>query len=127
MSYSTVFIVEDHAHVVELIREILEPEGVKVVSASDASEALGMLETVVPDLILMDVQLPGMDGSVLTRRIKTMDHLRRVPVIAVTGYTDPGDREWFLQAGCDGYIPKPIEPETFKEEVLFYLRDTPLP
>lgn len=122
----TILVVEDHAHVMELMKEILEPEGVEVRGAADANTALEMLEDWTPDLILMDVQLPGMDGAILTRRLKGQESLKNVPIVAVTAYTDPGDREWFLGTGCDGYIPKPLDPHTFREEVLFYLNDAPL-
>ena len=76
-----------------------------------------MVQCVLPGLVLLDIQLPGMDGYAVARALRAIDAMRDVPIIAVTSYAMVGDREKCLEAGCDGYIEKPINPETFIAEI----------
>jgi CheY-like chemotaxis protein len=105
----------------KLIRVVLGGEGYEVRTAADAEEALGMLEGWRPSLILMDVQLPGMDGLELTRRLKAEPATREILIVAITAYAMKGDEQKALGAGCDGYITKPIDTRTLPEVVARYL------
>jgi len=117
-----ILIVEDNEKSLYLARFILEKEGYQVVEARDGLEALGKISRETPDLILMDMQLPKLDGYQVTRRIKRDERLAKIPVIALTAYVMKGDKEKALEAGCDAYIAKPIIPEEFIEVVNSYLK-----
>jgi two-component system cell cycle response regulator DivK len=116
-----VLVVEDDAQNSYLIGFILEKSGYEVITAVDGEQALVEVEKVLPDLILMDMLLPKMNGYEATRRIKAMPEAKGVPVVALTAYSMKGDREKILESGCDGYISKPIDPETFVSEMEAYL------
>ncbi|MBW2572648.1 MAG: response regulator [Deltaproteobacteria bacterium] len=103
-----------------LARFILEKNGYEVIEARDGLEAVDKASRESPDLILMDMQLPELDGYEATRRIKADEKSAKIPVIAITAYAMKGDRET-LEAGCAGYIGKPIVPATFVEEIKKYL------
>jgi CheY-like chemotaxis protein len=106
---SPVLIVDDNESNLRLLRAILDAEGYPVKSARDAEEALGLLETWQPDLILMDIQLPGINGLELTRRLKSNPRYRGIVIVALTAYAMKGDEDKARNAGCDGYITKPID------------------
>ncbi len=108
-----VLVVEDDAQNSYLVRYILEHEGYEVEVVVDGEHALEVAGEWRPDVVLMDMMLPGMDGGETTRRLKRHPDLSGTPVVALTAYSMKGDRERILQAGCDGYIAKPIDPETF--------------
>src|SRR5688572_23946239 len=112
MSGEPVLIVDDNPQNLKLARVLLAAEGYEVRSAVDAEEALGVLEGFSPRLILMDLQLPGMDGLELTRQLKADPVLRDIVVIAVTAYAMKTDEAKAIAAGCDGYVSKPIDVET---------------
>ena len=112
MERDTILIVDDNPVNMKLIRVLLAKEGYDVRTASDANEALGVLSEFRPGLILMDIQLPGIDGLELTRRLKAEPSTRDIPIIGLTAYAMKGDEERILAAGCDGYIPKPIDTRT---------------
>ena len=112
-----ILIVEDDEKSLYLVRFLLEKAGFTVVEAGDGEEALEKAAEETPNLILMDMQLPKLDGYEATRRIKADARLRQIPVIALTAYAMKGDREKTLAAGCLSYIEKPIDPATFVEEV----------
>ena len=116
----TVLLIEDNEQNAYLVKVLLEPHGYQVVAASDGSRGLELAETIRPDLILLDIQLPTMDGYTVAHRLRDIAALRGVPIIAVTSYAMLGDREKALEAGCTGYIEKPIDPETFVTEVERY-------
>lgn len=97
----------------ELFKDILDAEGYKVYQAFNSEEAFTVLNVAKPDLILMDIQLPGMDGLTLTRLLKANENFKDIPIIAVTAHTMKGDREKALAAGCDSYVPKPIDIKLF--------------
>jgi two-component system cell cycle response regulator DivK len=104
-----------------LIRRLLQFEGYDVLEADSASQALKILENSLPDLILMDMNMPDMDGFTLTTKIKADPKLKRIPVVAITANVMRGDRERSLNAGCDGYIEKPIDVDKFTSQVGKYL------
>jgi two-component system cell cycle response regulator DivK len=109
MSGEDILIVDDNATNLKLARVLLLGEGYLVHTATDAEIAMQMLATLTPRLILMDIQLPGMDGLELTRRLKTDVATRHIVILAVTAYAMKGDEEKARLAGCDGYITKPFD------------------
>lgn len=126
MSGETILIVDDNATNLKLARVLLQGAGYVVRTAGDAEEALRVLATVRPALVLMDVQLPGMDGLELTRRLKSSEETRGIVVVALTAYAMKGDDEKARAAGCDGYIAKPFDIDrlpTLVEEHLALRRD----
>ena len=118
---SSILVVEDNEANQMLVRAVLEIEGYAVAVAGSADEAMEQLRTDTPDLILMDVQLPGQDGLSLTRELKARPTMAAVPIVALTAHAMHGDRELALQAGCAGYIAKPIDTRTFGAEVRQFL------
>jgi CheY-like chemotaxis protein len=116
-----ILIVDDNAANLKLARVILAAEGYDVHTANDAEEALRALTTTTPRLILMDIQLPDMDGLELTRRLKADPRYRDLIIVALTAYAMKGDEEKARSAGCDGYVTKPIDPETLASIVAGFL------
>jgi two-component system cell cycle response regulator DivK len=106
---ATILYVEDNADNRMLVRRILMAAGYQVLEAGDARDALDVLKSRVPDLILMDINMPDIDGYTLTSRLKALPALREVPIVAMTANVMKGDRERSFDAGCDGYIQKPID------------------
>ena len=106
-------VVEDNDRNRRLMRILLKANGYEVIETTTGKEAMDYLETQTPDLILMDIQLPGTDGLTLARKIKDNVRTKDIPIIAVTAYAMRGDRERMLEAGCDGYISKPIDTQKF--------------
>ena len=118
----TILYVEDNFDNRVLIRRVLESEGYQVFEASTADKAFEQLEKHLPDLILMDINMPDMDGYTLTAKIKEKPEHKNIPVIAVTANVMRGDKEKSLKAGCDGYIQKPIDIDLLAEQIERYLR-----
>ena len=112
MAGESILIVDDKPENLKLARVLLQIEGFVVRTAPDAEEALRVLESYRPRLILMDIQLPGMDGLQLTRRLKADPATRDILIIAVTAYAMKGDDQKTVEAGCDGYVTKPIDTRT---------------
>ncbi len=106
---ATILYIEDNTENRLLVRRILTIEGYEILEAENASRAFDILKSHKPDLILMDINLPEMDGYTLTARLKTLPELGHVPIVALTANVMRGDRERTLEAGCDGYIQKPID------------------
>lgn len=104
-----ILVVEDNDRNRRLLKILLEARGYEVIEATAGEEAMGYLRDSKPDLILMDIQLPNVDGLELTRNIKNNPKTAGIPIVAVTAYAMKGDRERILEAGCDGYISKPID------------------
>jgi len=104
-----ILVVEDNDRNRRLLEILLKAKGYEVIEAATGEEAMNCLKSQMPDLILMDIQLPNMDGLALTRKIKNRTKTRDVNIIAVTAYAMKGDRERILEAGCDAYISKPID------------------
>ena len=121
MSKGKVLIVDDNATNLKLVRVLLTAEGFDVQVASDAEEALKILDCFVPQIILMDVQLPGMDGLELTRLLKADPRRRDIIIIALTAYAMKGDDERARAAGADGYLSKPVNTRTLPSEIESYL------
>ena len=116
-----ILVVDDNTVNLKLSKVLLKGEGYEVATAQDAEEAIKYLETSKPRLILMDVQLPGMDGLTLTRRLKADPSTSSIIILALTAYAMKGDEERVRAAGCDGYIPKPIDTQTLPGLVADYL------
>ena len=117
----TILYVEDNSDNRTLVRRILLSEDYKLLEATNAHEALELLTTAKPDLILMDINMPDMDGYTLTAKIKTMPGFERVPILALTANVMRGDREKTIEAGCDGYIQKPIDLDQLVKEIERFL------
>ena len=117
-----VLIVEDNEKNRYLISFILKGEGFDLIEAVTGEEGVEKAMKERPDLILMDIQLPGIDGYETTRRIRASPAGTKVPIIALTSYAMTGDREKALAAGCTGYVEKPINPDTIMDEIRRYLR-----
>jgi len=113
----TILYVEDNPENRMLVRRVLLSEEYALVEATSAGQALDILQTSRPDLILMDINMPDMDGYTLTARIKSMPGFDRVPILAITANVMRGDREKTLQAGCDGYIQKPVDIDQLTREI----------
>lgn len=120
-SAATIMYVEDNQDNRILIRRVLQAEGFNVLEASDANHALSMISSAIPDLILMDINMPDIDGYTLTSQIKSMPGMVDIPIIAVTANVMRGDREKTLEAGCDGYIQKPIDVDSLPSQIRRYL------
>jgi len=113
----TILYVEDNPDNRMLVRRILLSEDYNLLEATNAAEALETLKTTKPDLILMDINMPDMDGYTLTAKIKTMPGFEKMPILALTANVMRGDKEKVLEAGCDGYIQKPIDFDELLREV----------
>lgn len=116
-----ILVIEDNETNIYLIGFILKKNGHEVIEARTGEEGVELAIKEKPDLILMDIQLPGIDGLEVTRRIRESEADEEVPIIALTSYAMTGDREKALKAGCTGYIEKPINPDTFMIEIEKYL------
>ncbi|HVR40014.1 MAG TPA: response regulator [Thermoanaerobaculia bacterium] len=119
-----VLVVEDNDMNMQLVEYLLEEGGYDIVKATSGEEALAITRdaaSVAPDLILMDIHLPGMDGLSVVREMKTSTRTQRVPILALTAHAMRGDKDRFLEAGCDGYISKPIDVKTFLASIEQYL------
>ena len=123
MARDPILVVDDNPTNLKLISYLLSTNGYEVRTAGDAEEALVLLESFHPRLILMDVQLPKMDGLELTRKLKASPRTGDILVVAVTAYAMRGDEERARAAGCDGYITKPIDTRTLPATVAAYLAE----
>lgn len=117
----TVLLIEDNEQNRYLATFLLEHRGFTVTSAIDGHRGIEMARALQPDLVLLDIQLPTMDGYAVARALRQIDSLRATPIVAVTSYAMVGDREKALAAGCDGYVEKPINPDTFVAEISRFL------
>ena len=124
MSERNILVVEDNDMNMQLVEFLLEEGGYRIVKATSGEEALAITREGPgrkPDLILMDIHLPGMDGLSVVRAIKADERTSRIPVLALTAHAMRGDKDRFLEAGCDGYISKPIDVKTFIASIERYL------
>ncbi len=117
----TILLIEDNEQNRYLATFLLQHAGFDIVSVESGAAALKAVDDLVPDSILLDIQLPEMDGYQVARALRAKPKLERVPIIAVTSYAMVGDREKALESGCSGYIEKPIDPDTFVSQVKSYL------
>lgn len=122
MSGEPILIVDDNPANLKLARVLLTSHGYEVRTAADAEEAMALLADFKPRMILMDIQLPGMDGLELTRRLKADPAMKGVVILGLTAYAMKGDEEKVLAAGCDGYISKPIDTRRFPGLIAEYLK-----
>lgn len=116
-----ILLIEDNAQNRYLTKFLLEQSGHEVLQAETGPQGLEMAAEAAPDLILLDIQLPSMDGHAVARKLKSDEGLRSIPIVAVTSYAMAGDREKCIEAGAEGYIEKPINPESFVAEVERFL------
>lgn len=117
-----ILLVEDHPLNVELVRDLLEVEGIDILHSGTAEEALAIAEHEHPDLMLIDLALPGMDGLEATSRLKADPATRGICIVILTARAMKGDREAALARGCDAYMTKPLDTRTFTAEILTLLR-----
>jgi CheY-like chemotaxis protein len=113
----TVLLVEDNEDNLVVYRTILEHVGFRVIEARDGEEGVSRAKEHLPDLILMDISIPKMDGWEATQRLKADNNTKQIPIIALTAHALEEDRQKALQAGCDGYLAKPVEPRRVVQEV----------
>jgi len=118
---ATILVIEDNEKNLYLVTFILEKYGYQVIQARDGEAGIALARQMKPDLILLDIQLPVMDGYAVARELRRNGELRVIPIVAVTSYAMLGDRERILAEGCVGYIEKPINPATFIAEIERYL------
>ncbi len=116
-----VLVIEDNEQNLYMVTFILEAHGYEVVPARSGREGIELASQIAPVLILLDIQLPEMDGYAVARELKGDPATKSVPIVAVTSYAMVGDREQILAAGCEGYIEKPIDPDTFVADVAQYM------
>jgi two-component system, cell cycle response regulator DivK len=121
MAANRILVIEDHEENRRLLRDLLTSFGYELSEAVTGEDGLVAAEANPPDLILMDIQLPGIDGYEVTRRIKANPSLRHIPVIAVTSYALSGDDVKALEAGCDAYVTKPFDPAELLDKIRGYL------
>jgi CheY-like chemotaxis protein len=114
---ATILLIEDNERNRYLTTFLLEKHGYQVISAEDGYKGIELAAQIKPDLILLDIQLPGMDGYAVAEAITGREDVASVPIVAVTSYAMAGDRDRALAAGCTGYIEKPINPVTFVADV----------
>lgn len=117
----TILHIEDNPDNRVLVKRLLQSASYRVLEAADAFEAITVLRRNRPDLILMDINMPGVDGYTLTSKFKTIPGLRNIPIIAITANAMRGDREKTLRAGCDGYIEKPIDIDKLLTQVARFI------
>lgn len=107
-----------------LVKKFLSSKGYEVFEAQNGSEGVAKAEELHPDLILMDMQMPGVDGYEATKQLKEKESVKQIPVVALTAHALPGDKEKCLAAGCNGFITKPIDIKTFEQQIMPYLNLT---
>lgn len=122
MSNKSILIVENDPLNLKLLTDLLIMEGYHVHSARNTQEAFTILDSIHPDIILTDIQLPDIDGLELTRRLKADKHIKNIPILAMTAFAMKGDKERVIAAGCDGYISKPIDIEALLIVIESYLK-----
>jgi CheY-like chemotaxis protein len=123
MKIKTILVVEDNKLNMKLVNGLIKIGKYRMIEAIDAESGIELIREQRPDLVLMDIQLPGMDGLSATKVIKEDPDLKDIPIVALTSYAMQGDKEKALAAGCTGYITKPIDTRKFLETVSQYLKD----
>jgi len=116
-----ILVIEDQEDNRQIVRDLMTASGYELIEATTGEEGLEAAARERPDLILMDIQLPGIDGYEVTRRIKADPNLRQIPIIAVTSYALSGDDKKAFAAGCDGYVTKPYSPRLLLAKIREYL------
>lgn len=121
MSAPLILYIEDNISNLELVKRVLEIEGFEIMAAYDGQEGLELVTHRTPDLILMDINLPEMDGYEVTGKMRQVPALQHTPIVALTANIMRGERQKSLNAGCDGYIPKPIDIDQLPKQILGFL------
>ena len=121
---ANILIIEDNEQNLYLITFILESRGHTIIPAMDGESGIRIAGEIKPDIILLDIQLPGLDGYEVAKRLRNNPDLKNIPIVAVTSYAMVGDKEKALESGCTGYIEKPINPDTFPVEVENFLKNS---
>ncbi len=124
MSKNIILYIEDNEQNFYLVKVLLKTRDFEVLWAQDGREGIEKADQSRPDLVLLDIQLPVMDGYEVARRLRSNPELSKIPIVAVTSYAMSGDREKALSAGCNGYIEKPIDPDTFLAQIDKYFPGT---
>ena len=122
MAGELILIIEDNEQNLKLVRDILKFKGYRTIEARNAAEGITLTGTHLPDLILMDIQLPDLDGLTLLKRLRGKPGTAAIPVVALTAFAMKDDRQRFLDAGFDGYIEKPINVRAFAEQIQHFCR-----
>ncbi len=122
MAEGKILYIEDNLDNRTLVRRVLMAEGYNIIEAGSAGEALNIIVSDHPDLILMDINMPEIDGYTLTSKIKNMSGYEDIPIVALTANVMRGDREKSLEVGCDGYIQKPVDIDILPQQIEKYLR-----
>ncbi len=117
-----VLIIEDNEQNMYLLTYLLESEGYTVFQAYSGVDGISIASEKIPDIVLLDIQLPEMDGYAVAKMLRKNERLYNVPIIAVTSYAMPGDKEKALESGATGYIEKPINPETFMDQMNSFIK-----
>lgn len=117
MNGANILVVDDNKTNLKLVSDVLEFDGYRILKASDAEAAQAIIRSTPPDLILMDIALPGMDGLTLTRQLKADGATKHIIIVALTAFAMKGDDQKARDAGCDGYITKPIDTRTLPDAV----------
>ena len=123
MEKKTILVVEDNPLNMKLVKGLLKIGKYHMLEANDAESGIQLIRAQQPDLVLMDIQLPGMDGLAATKILKEDPSVENIPIVALTSYAMQGDKEKAMEAGCTGYIAKPIDTRKFLETVSQYLDD----
>ncbi len=122
MTGKRILVVEDNPDNMALVRTLLKPLGVSLTEVKDGPSALRIAQNARFDLVLLDIQIPVMDGYAVVRALRRLEHFAQTPIVAVTSYAMTGDRDKAIAAGCTGYIEKPLNPDTFVEKIGRILR-----
>ena len=121
---ANILIIEDNEQNLYLITFILESRGHTIIPAMDGESGIRIAGEIKPDIILLDIQLPGLDGYEVAKRLRNNPDLKNISIVSVTSYAMVGDKEKALESGCTGYIEKPINPDTFPVEVEKFLKNS---
>ena len=122
-SPTKILLIEDHPQNLYLMKFLLEKHSYEVITASSGPEGLSLAASANPNIILLDIQLPGMDGHEIARRLKSDPQLKKIPIMAVTSYAMAGDREKCFAVGIEGYTEKPIDPDNFADQIKKFIVD----
>ena len=122
MENKTILVIEDNELNMKLVKSLLKMGNYRILEATDAETGMKLLHENIPDLILMDIQLPGMDGLTATRIIKNDPDMKDIPVVAFTSFAMEGDEQTAFSAGCEGYITKPIDTQKFLASLAEFLK-----
>ena len=124
MDGAKILYIEDNVESRTLVKRVLEVEGYVILEADDGIDGLLAVREETPDLILIDINLPGIDGYEITTQLRQMEGLNNIPIVALTANVLRGDRERSLDAGCDGYIQKPVDVDLLPAQIAAFLRQT---